>query len=298
MQKRGHSTFCDSLCLPSAQSGSSKSRMSPFSYVALDLGRMSVRTDYVEEFARLGWNSLQAVMKSSRAKVFRRIGERDNAKVEFGDGRRAGFLKRHWSRSHLTWLQESRLTGAVGPPALQEIEGIQLCRQAGISTPSIIAAGYQHRDASWRSDSFLITEAVNGVSAEEFARSEQLNGSRGQALLVSLGHTTRRLHAAGLVHRDLYWCHFFVREDAQAGFAVTLIDLQRVFHPHRRRWRWKLKDLAQFVFSMPESFANADSVSTWFRAYLDKPRLGWRDRLALRAIRARAALYRLREGRP
>jgi heptose I phosphotransferase len=255
-----------------------------------------VRADYVAAFERLGWNSVQAVMKSSWARVFRQIGERDNSQVHFGRGKTDGFLKRHWSRSRGEWIRECRLTGASGPPAWRETEAIQLCRQAGIATPSIIAAGWQLRGAIWQSDSFLITEAVDGLAADEYARCPTLDIARRRALLISLARTARRLHQAGLVHRDLYWCHFFVREDPVEGFAVTLIDLQRVFRPRRRLWRWKLKDLAQFVFSMPKPFANAASLKTWFCAYLDKPRLGWRDRLALHAIRARAALYRLREG--
>lgn len=293
IRKRGQSTI---------RAAAPLSREPPFSwpddYIGLDWGKMAVRPDYLEAFHRLGWKTLRAVMKSRRAKVFRQIGERDNARVHFGAGLAIGYLKRHWSRSLGIWLRECRTSGASGPPAWQEIEGIKLCREAGIATPSLIAAGWQFRGGSWQSDSFVVTEAVDGLAADEFARGQDLDAARRHALLTALGRTVRQLHQAGLVHRDLYWCHLFVREDPREEFAVTLIDLQRVFRPRRWVWRWKLKDLAQFAYSMPETLQDGASLKSWYRAYLDKPRLGLRDRLALTAVWLRAGLYRLREGPP
>jgi tRNA A-37 threonylcarbamoyl transferase component Bud32 len=54
----------------------------------------------------------------------------------------------------------------------------------------------------------------------------------------------RRLHACGLVHRDLYLNHLFV---AKGGDEITLIDLARVQRTRKRRRR--VKDLAALVMS-------------------------------------------------
>ncbi|MHC4955826.1 MAG: lipopolysaccharide kinase InaA family protein [Planctomycetota bacterium] len=54
----------------------------------------------------------------------------------------------------------------------------------------------------------------------------------------------RRLHVSGLVHRDLYLCHFFV---AKGGPEFTLLDLARVTKSQSRRRR--IKDLAALVHS-------------------------------------------------
>jgi tRNA A-37 threonylcarbamoyl transferase component Bud32 len=54
----------------------------------------------------------------------------------------------------------------------------------------------------------------------------------------------RRLHACGLVHRDLYLNHLFV---AKGGDELTLIDLARVQRTRKRRRR--VKDLAALVMS-------------------------------------------------
>jgi hypothetical protein len=59
----------------------------------------------------------------------------------------------------------------------------------------------------------------------------------------------RRLHAAGIVFRDLYWNHLFAR-DLHAD-AVLFLDVERVFRPRCRRRRWIVKDLAGLLASAP-----------------------------------------------
>jgi tRNA A-37 threonylcarbamoyl transferase component Bud32 len=54
----------------------------------------------------------------------------------------------------------------------------------------------------------------------------------------------RRLHACGLVHKDLYLCHLFVRPGEH---DLTLIDLARLKRSRSRRRR--IKDLAALVSS-------------------------------------------------
>ena len=70
-------------------------------------------------------------------------------------------------------------------------------------------------------------------------------------LLEPTADLAARLHAAGLHHRDLYLCHFFV-STGHPSTALRLIDAARVKRlpswPTRRRWI--VKDLAQFWYSM------------------------------------------------
>ena len=63
----------------------------------------------------------------------------------------------------------------------------------------------------------------------------------------------RRLHACGLVHKDLYLCHLFVRK---RGAEITLIDLARVTRTRSRRLR--VKDLAALVHSARGLFSRTD----------------------------------------
>jgi len=83
----------------------------------------------------------------------------------------------------------------------------------------------------------------------------------------------RRLHAGGLVHRDLYLCHLFVPEGRA---EVTLIDLARVTKTTSRRRR--VKDLAALLHS-------ARGLCTRTELWRGLKRYGGGKRLARSVIR-------------
>ncbi len=60
----------------------------------------------------------------------------------------------------------------------------------------------------------------------------------------AIADLARRLHACGLVHRDLYLCHLFVKP---GEYDLTLIDLARLTRSTSRRRR--VKDLAALLSS-------------------------------------------------
>ena len=83
----------------------------------------------------------------------------------------------------------------------------------------------------------------------------------------------RRLHTGGLVHKDLYLCHFFI---AEGGERPTLIDLARVTKTTSRRLR--VKDLAALVHSSRGLVSRTDLMRGLKRYGGDK-------RLAKRVLR-------------
>lgn len=70
-----------------------------------------------------------------------------------------------------------------------------------------------------------------------------------RSLIRRMATMVRNLHAMDLYHRDLYLCHFFLRETPEDpdGFDLVLIDWGRL--KRSTRLRWKVKDLAQLLFS-------------------------------------------------
>ena len=83
----------------------------------------------------------------------------------------------------------------------------------------------------------------------------------------------RRLHAGGLVHKDLYLCHLFV---PKGNYDVTLIDLARVTRSRSRRLR--VKDLAALLHS-------AKDLCTRTQLWRGLRRYGGDKRLARSVIR-------------
>lgn len=280
----------------------------PADYERLDQGRLHVRRDYLPIFARLGWLTTSAVMTTDRCQVVRRLAERENCRLELprpGGGRIRAYLKRHWSQAVAPWLV-ARLAGSnYALPGLAEARAVGHCEQVGVPSMQVIAAGQALDRPPWKCRSFFLTEEIEGARpADDFWRDRM--GPPGdprsteverRQLLAELARTARRFHAAGLVHRDFYWCHFFVREPVRGAFEVHLIDLQRVTRPRLLRPRWLLKDLGQFVFSMPASSLSVQEQRFWFEQYLGVEQRNLRTRLWYELIQLRARLYHRKEGR-
>jgi len=101
----------------------------------------------------------------------------------------------------------------------------------------------------------------------------------------AISDLVRRLHACGLVHRDLYLCHLFVKP---GEYDLTLIDLARLMRSTSRRRQ--VKDLAALLSSAKGLLSRTD---LW-RGFL---RYGGRSRprhrkLARRVIRKAARIAR------
>lgn len=261
-------------------------------------GRLLIREDYVERFRERGWLNASHVIDADDVNVFRRLSDRENGIVLWGDEHGSqcrSFIKRHTNPKK----SKRRWNRSILPPAgLHEGWASEECRKAGVGVAPVIAVGEEEMGKAC-SRSFFMSEELSGfLPADDFAvKLEHLHPSdpRRRAFIHSLADLTRKLHAANLFHRDYYWCHLFVRETAEARFDVRLIDLQRVDRPMWRHLRWRIKDLAQFVFSAPTGFLAEPERADWFCRYLGRAELYRADRLLLSTVEIRAAIYRWRE---
>ena len=172
------------------------------------------------------------------------------------------------------------LTSATA--AADEVKAIELLRDADIPTVPLVGHG---RLADGRS--FVITEDLAGYrDAEKMVAA----GTPFESLLEPTADLAARLHEAGLHHRDLYLCHFFAKID-EAGVAdVKLIDAARVARMTNfvTRWRWVIKDLAQFWYSTTTLPAITDEQrDRWLARYADRREICWLRRLRV-AIHAKS----------
>jgi heptose I phosphotransferase len=240
----------------------------PTGFASLDGGRLLVNPSWLD---LLPWRSLDDVMNAD-VNVVRRVGNRDNCRIDLAG--KATYLKRHW-HPRAGWLSQR-------PPGLWEADAVGWCQDADVPTMEIVAAGGDAKQ------SFFLSRAIDGIPADDWWKANP-NRSERERVMVALAETARRFHAAGLFHRDFYWCHFFVSSFEQTSH---LIDLQRVVRKPWFEWRWRIKDLGQFWYSAPEGVTD-DDRNEWFAVYTQ----GAGAKAVERAALIRAGFYRLKEGR-
>ena len=167
------------------------------------------------------------------------------------------------------------------PAAADEVKAIELLWSAGIPTVPLVGHG---RLVDGRS--FVITEDLAGFrDAEKMIAS----GTAFETLLEPTADLAARLHEAGLHHRDLYLCHFFAKV-SDSGVDVKLIDAARVARMNNllTRWRWVIKDLAQFWYSTTTLPGISDEQrNRWLERYADQREICWLPRLRA-AIKAKS----------
>ena len=105
-----------------------------------------------------------------------------------------------------------------------------------------------------------------------------------------------RFHRQGYNHRDLYCCHFFIREPRPGDFDVRLIDLQRVQHRARWRRRWIVKDLAQLAYSAPRERVSRTSRMAFIKAYLGVSKLTTKHKRLIRRVLLKKWLMEWKQG--
>jgi len=182
-------------------------------------------------------------------------------------------------------------------PAGVELAMIRACQAAGVGTIDQ-AEGGEEFDCRGARRSYIIMTAVPGEPLEQsagpFIERCGLDSRRVVEFTRLLAGLVRRFHAAGLVHRDLYNCHIFLHEPGGPAGAIELrlIDLARAFRPRWRRFRWRVKDLAQLKHSMPREWVSAH-WGLFMDEYLPGERAAGRGRLE-RAIDHKVATIRRR----
>ncbi len=179
-----------------------------------------------------------------------------------------------------------------GPcPATVEADAIRLLQRSGIPTVPLIAYGVA---ADGRG--CLITDDLRGFSAADKLLQ---SGFPAQRLVPRLAALAAQLHNAGLHHRDLYLCHFFVLPVAldkgdEPPMDIRLIDAGRVRRLPRWPWtrRWIVKDLSQFWYSAGKIGLTTAQRAQWLDEYLRRRGLPGAARLQKALERKAASIER------
>ena len=194
------------------------------------------------------------------------LGTRRRTRIELGG--QVLYLKRYGpERLGDRWRRF--LTYGRCSPASVEHDNIRAARACGVSTMDALIYGHEMGFAGLCGvRSYMVATSVPGDAIErcgaDFLAADQQNAAR---LTDELAKLVATLHLGGFVHRDLYAAHVFLH-DSPDGLALYLIDLARMFAPRWRKFRWRVKDLAQLKYSMPEAWVQ-DWWDKFMGLYLD-----------------------------
>jgi len=256
-----------------------------------------ISAEHRAALAAVGLDTVAAMMATADGRCLRALPDRENWRLEIADasGRvRGAFLKKHHVRSWTYWLRCKLGLGLPATPGRTEAENNDRLERAGVPAMQTMAyGGTLHADGLL--ESFVLTEELTGYTQlDHFIRQRfrELNASAAQAeqdaafatLSQRVATIAGRFHRAGFNHRDLYCCHFFIREIADGDFEVRMIDLQRVQHRTRGRRRWIVKDLAQLHYSTPRERVSCSRRLAFFKQYLGVDRLRPQDKRLIRSV--------------
>ncbi|MDD5556503.1 MAG: lipopolysaccharide kinase InaA family protein [bacterium] len=252
-------------------------------------GTVIVAERYRDLLAALGLRAFDDFIRFAGGEPVREKGDRSIVRLS-PPGSPPLYLKRHAPGTVLGALR-ALLSGARPlAPAVAEWEAIAAARAAGVATMEPIAVGSRARRPAL-GPSFLVTAAAPGLRLEGEGRFFRGKFRERRDIIAALADTARRMHAAGLNHRDFYLSHIFL-DPAGGGRRIVLIDLQRLQRRARGRNRWVVKDLAALNYSSPAPEVSRTDRLFFLRRYLRAARLDAAARRFARRIAAKTARIR------
>ncbi len=175
--------------------------------------------------------------------------------------------------------------------ASNEWKAVDLLEKIGVATVKIVGKGSRGINPA-RRESFVIMDALEErIEVEDFLKemddfpvSQKLALKR--AIIREVADAARRMHGAGMNHRDFYLCHFHILErdwsEWQLGEKIhlPLLDLHRAQIRNQVPHRWLVKDLGALLFSAIDcKITDRDMIAflkvylgeDWKREFLDRP---------------------------
>ena len=174
--------------------------------------------------------------------------------LRFKQGGCSYFLKLH---SGVGWVEiVKNLLQARLPvvDASNEYRAVRALQRIGVDTLSVAAYARSGYNPASTQSVIVTDDLVGTISLEDYCAgwAEAPPDPRIRLrLILKLADSARRMHAAGINHRDFYICHFHLDEPSlKAGsLRCYLIDLHRAQLRRRTPRRWQVKDLGGLYFS-------------------------------------------------
>jgi hypothetical protein len=170
-------------------------------------------------------------------------------------------------------------------------------REAGVSTPSVLAAGWRRVLGPLHAHA-LITERIPGGVNLQTALGSRMSAEERRALLRASGRAVRAMHDAGFLHADLNLANL-VLERTPGGFRAHIVDLDRGRFENALTAVQRRSNIGRLFRSWEKwrpdgAPPGPRDVLAFLRAYCDGDKPAMRGHLSgLRRARARSGLRRL-----
>lgn len=269
---------------------------------------MSVLRTTWTTFAAADWRVLaprepDAIMAADVHDRFHAKQGRSIARWSLGGGRLVVYLKRHHRESLVNSVM-SLVFGVRASSALREYRRLRWAAANGFFVPRAVAAGAGVGPAGQLQGYLAVEELSAMLPLHELIPTAGATmlpvafQSWKRGLIAEMARVVRVLHARRRYHKDLYLCHFFAPERfATAGpprwaGRVAMIDLHRLGHHPMTGWWWRLKDLAQLLYSSDVPGITARDRVRFWRLYAGAGRRGLYGLLIRRLVLVRWTNYR------
>lgn len=213
-----------------------------------------------------------------RTLAFRHDGQEYFAKIHGGVG----------------WKEIFKNLFSLKLPALdasREWQAVRLLEDCGVDTVEVVGKGVRGWNPA-RRESFVLMRALEErIEVEDFLKDPGgLTGVAAtqlrRAIIRKVAETARKMHAAGMNHRDFYLCHFHLLERDWSGwvrgeeFRLPVLDLHRAQLRDRVPRRWLVKDLGALLYSLRDCEWTDRDLVAFLQIYLGRE---WKESLGREA---------------
>lgn len=160
--------------------------------------------------------------------------------------------------------------------ASNEMKALTLLQKKNLLVPNVLGFGKSGINPL-TCKSFIILEAIEpSISLEDFTKNWRIHKPTfkdKKKLIEKVAEITARMHQAGINHRDLYICHFLLKEKSLSEneqLPLYLIDFHRAQIRRFVPMRWRIKDLAGLYFSSKDIGLTKRDLLRFIKHYTGK----------------------------
>jgi tRNA A-37 threonylcarbamoyl transferase component Bud32 len=220
-----------------------------------DQDRLTINSLYAKVLDSCGISTAEDLWTIKGEPVKRALKERTTEKVFLGNIE--CYIKRHTRAPFKQALKSAMSLKFKKYDSLNEWNAILKFHENDLPTMKPVAVAFSENG------NCILTEGIKNYTRASELLPELLKNSNPGAkkeLIRKVALFAGRMHALNMAHQDFYLVHVFV--DNHSG-NIYLIDLQRVIFQQNLKCRWKIKDLAQLLFSSHDFVTRRDILTFW-----------------------------------